>query len=132
MKNLRWALFLRRKFGNMGSLGGHVSKTFLLLLICISFSISLKSSAAAANYSVVPEVKKVIVSYAVKDSNMTEAYSKIKSISLSAVDYVQTDGEKTSMELDVLVATISEKLEHEAIYMNKDEIIATIISAINS
>ena len=115
----------------MSFLGGRVSKIFLLL--CLMISINLKASASEfANFEVVSDVKEMIVSYAVKDSSMTEAYSKIKSISLSAIDFIQTDGETSSEELNELVTNISKELEHEAIFMKKEQIVATIISAINS
>lgn len=118
----------------MTSLGGHVQKSFLLGLFILSLTISTLTSKsyAAANYNVVPQVKEVLATYAVKSSNMTEAYAKIKTISLSAIDYIQTDGEKSSEELDILVGDISRRLERDAVFMSKDQIIATIISAINS
>ena len=92
---------------------------------------SVKASEVTS-FSVVSEVKEILVSYVLRNSNKSEAYSKIKLISLSAIDFIQTDGEKSSDELNELVANISKHLEHDAIYMKKEQIVATIISAINS
>ena len=105
----------------------------ILLLLCLIISINIKANASeVANFEVVSDVKVMIVSYAVKNSTMTEAYSKIKSISLSAISFIQTDGEKSSDELNELVVNIAEQLQHDAVYMKKKQIIVTIISAINS
>jgi hypothetical protein len=108
-----------------------VSKIFLL--ICLIISINVKAQAGeVANFEVVSDVKEMIVSFAVKNSTMTEAYSKIKSISLSAISFIQTDGKISSDDLNELVTNITKQLEHEAVFMKKEQVVATIISAINS
>lgn len=105
----------------------------IILLLCLIISVNLKANASqSTSIEVVNDVKKMIVSYAVKNSSMSEAYSKIKSISLSAIDFIQTDGEQSSDELNELATIISQKLEHDAVFMKKEQVIETIISAINS
>ena len=105
----------------------------VILLLCLIISINVKANISEpSNIDVVINVKKIIVSYAVKKSSIQKACSKIKSISLSAINFVQTDGEQSSDELNELATIISQELQHDAVYLKKDKVIETIISAINS
>ena len=79
-----------------------------------------------------PSVKKTVVNFVIKNNSSTEAYKSIKEISLSAVEFIQSQGEHSSEKLEQLVVIISRELERSAIFLNKKDVVATIISAINS
>ena len=93
---------------------------------------NINAKVDSLEFKVVPKVKQVLVQYVSKDSSAQDAYKKIKEISMEAISYIQSDGEISSSHLDELIAVISRKLEHEAIFLNKDQVITSIISAINS
>ncbi len=106
-----------------------INITFFSLIIMSSLS---QAKASEVNYVVLPKIKEEVVSYAIKNASVKEAYSIIKNISLSAIEYIQTDGEKTSDELEALTIIVTNALERESVFMSKDDVIATIISSLNS
>ncbi len=79
-----------------------------------------------------PSVRKTVVNFVIKNNSSTEAYKSIKEISLSAVEFIQSQGEHSSEKLEQLVVIVSQELERSAIFLNKKDVVATIISAINS
>lgn len=104
------------------------------ILLTLSFFIILTFNAQAesTNISVVPWVKDTLVSYVVRSGELKDAYSKLKTLSLDAVHFIQSNGKSSTVELDDLVSVVSRQLERESVFLNKEQIVATIISAINS
>jgi hypothetical protein len=105
----------------------------LFSLFIVSISMSHASSLTLqSDYSIIPTVKETIVSLVVKEKTSVESYSYIKEISLSAISFIQSDGNNTTDELESLIKTVSVRLEKRAIFMKRSDIVETIISAINS
>jgi len=93
------------------------------------------SSISLANLSqnfVMPSVKQEIVNYVIKNRSAEESYSAIKDISLSAVTFVQSEGVESSERLEELISIVSRKLEADAVYLSRKDIVEAIIKAINS
>lgn len=103
----------------------------IVLLVLVSL-FSFGTFAQSSNPEVIPKIKRSLISYVLNGANSQEAYSKIKIIGLDAISFVQSQGRVSSKELDDVVLNVSRELEHDAVFLNKDQIVHSIISAINS
>jgi len=116
--------------GTLILFGGQVHK-FLLTIMLFLFTLGAFAQRNSQN-EVVPRVKKSLITYVLRSGEAKEAYLKIKTIGLDAISFVQSSGKVSSKELDEVVMNVSRELEHEALFLNKEQIVASIISAINS
>jgi len=108
-------------------------KNTLFSLLFISTLLSASAHASTASrFGILPSVKHTIISQVASSKTSTESYNYLKEISLSAVEYITSEGEKSNVKLEELISNISVQLEKEAIFLEKEDIVATIISAINS
>lgn len=102
------------------------------LILIISITYSSFTFANLSQYLVIPSIKKEIVNYVVKNRSAEESYSAIKDISLSAVHFVQSEGIESSERLEELISIVSRRLETDAVYLSRKDIVEAIIKAINS
>ncbi len=102
------------------------------LIIIISMTYSAFSYANMSQFVVMPSIKNEIVNYVIKNRTAEESYSAIKDISLSAVNFVQSEGEESSERLEELILIVSRKLETDSVYLSRKDIVEAIIKAINS
>lgn len=107
-------------------------KKVLLSLFLSLFTFVLNSQALDKHSFALPAVKQTVMNFVIKDRSSTESYQFIKDISLSAVKYIKTDGLESSKNLDRLIEIVSVRLKKSAIKMRKKDIVATIVTAINS
>ena len=108
-----------------------ISKALILFSLFI-ITISISYGAIPQKNSALPTVRETVLNFVVKDRTSVESYSYLKDISISAINFIQSDGNLTSAKLETLIKVVSIRLEKDAIVLRKSDIVATIITALNS
>lgn len=109
-----------------------ISKVLIISAICLISNLSFAGSSQA-RYEYVSVVKKMLVQKAIDNSESQleqSAFDYIKLITKQAIDNIRHDS--IPVELSECVTQMKADLEQKNIYMSHQEIVETIIAAINS
>lgn len=104
----------------------------LLSIITLALSINLFANDSLVRYEFVPVVKNMLIEKALKKSeiNKSTPYEYIKQISHQAILNIKQN--EIPSELSECVSEIKFDLEQSNIYLTHQEIVETLIAAINS
>ena len=109
----------------------------------MTFSFGTIASEKSQYIQFVPVVKKSLIKYLYQDhsknikqkkviSSSTDALKCMKEIGIAAINYIQSGGKKTTVRLDEVVAILTRDLSVKAPSFKKQDVVLTIISALNS
>jgi hypothetical protein len=104
----------------------------IICTLSLFFSLNLFASESLVRYEFVPVIKDMLIQKAIQrsDQNKSTAYEYIKRISQQAIQNIKHND--IPEDLSQCVSEIKFDLEQSNIYLSHQEIVETLIAAINS
>ncbi len=103
-------------------------KYILTLFLLLNSSFLLANTTT--DYLVVPQVKKLVVSYVLENRNSSDAYNKLKELTFDAMDYIKT--EQSSDSFDKIVNSVMANWKGDSSLLSKKQIAVNILAAVNN